>query len=119
MYTTCTFCYGQLGTNDVLETFQVSRRVAFDPAKACLWAVCPSCARWNLAPVEERWETVDECERRFRATSLRYSSGNVGLAWLKGDLDLIRIAEDVEDAEMQVQNFLLQNYGPTLLRDAW
>lgn len=91
MYTTCTFCYGQLGTNDVLETFQVSRRVAFDPAKACLWAVCPTCARWNLAPVEERWETVDECERRFRATSLRYSSGNVGLAWLKGDLDLIRI----------------------------
>jgi uncharacterized protein (TIGR00730 family) len=35
------------------------------------------------------------------------------------DLDLIRIAEDVEDAELQVQSFLLQNYGPTLLRDAW
>jgi uncharacterized protein (TIGR00730 family) len=35
------------------------------------------------------------------------------------DLDLIRVAEDVEDAERQVQNFLMQNYGPTLLRDAW
>ena len=35
------------------------------------------------------------------------------------DLDLIRVAEDVEDAELQVRNFLMQNYGPTLLRDAW
>jgi len=91
MYSTCTFCYGALGTNTVLETFTVSRRVAFDPKKGCLWAVCPSCGRWNLAPLEERWETVDECERRFRATALRYSSGNIGLAWLKGDVELIRI----------------------------
>jgi len=91
MYSTCTFCYGALGTNTVLETFSVSRRVAFDPKKACLWAVCPSCRRWNLAPLEERWDTVDECERRFRATALRYSSGNIGLAWLKGDVELIRI----------------------------
>ncbi|MCC6318040.1 MAG: hypothetical protein IT361_10150 [Gemmatimonadaceae bacterium] len=91
MYTTCTFCYGPLGTNTVLETFRIARRVAFDPGRGCLWAVCPLCARWNLAPIEERWETLDECERRFRATSLRYSSGNVGLAWLQGDLDLIRI----------------------------
>ncbi|MGQ0646563.1 MAG: hypothetical protein ACT4P7_03270 [Gemmatimonadaceae bacterium] len=91
MYATCTFCYASLGENQVLETFAVSRRVAFDPLKACLWAVCPVCARWNLAPIEERWETVDECERRFRATALRYSSGNIGLAWLKGDVDLIRI----------------------------
>jgi hypothetical protein len=91
MYSTCTFCYAALGRNEVLEAFQVSRRVAFDPRKGCLWAVCPHCARWNLAPLEERWETVEECERRFRATALRYSSGNIGLAWLRGDLDLIRI----------------------------
>lgn len=91
MYTTCTFCYGALGGNTVLETFTVARRVAFDPKKGCLWAVCPQCARWNLAPIEERWDAVDECERRFRATSLRYSSGNIGLAWLKGDVELIRV----------------------------
>ena len=93
MYSTCTFCYSALGRNDVLETFVVGRRVAFDPAKGCLWSVCPHCARWNLAPIEERWEAVEECERRFRATSLRYSSGNIGLAWLHGDRDmeLIRV----------------------------
>ena len=91
MYATCTFCYAALGTNDVLETFGVSRRVAFDPAKGCLWAICPSCTRWNLAPLEERWETVEDCERRFRATTLRYSSGNIGRAWIAGDIELIRV----------------------------
>jgi hypothetical protein len=91
MYSTCTFCYAALGQNEVLETFRISQRVAFDLKKGCLWAICPSCARWNLAPIEERWDAVEECERRFRATSLRYSSGNVGLAWLSGDLELIRV----------------------------
>jgi len=41
--------------------------------------------------MDERWEATDECERRFRLTTLRYSSGNIGLAWLADDLDLIRI----------------------------
>lgn len=91
MYTTCTFCYHALGTNTLLATFPVARRVAFDPAKGCLWAVCPACARWNLAPMEERWEAADECERRFRRTALRYSSGNIGLAWLADDVELIRV----------------------------
>jgi hypothetical protein len=91
VYSTCTFCYAALGTNSVLETFAVSGRVAFDPKKGCLWAICRQCAGWNLAPIEERWEAVEECERRFRLTSLRYSSGNIGLAWLNGELELIRV----------------------------
>jgi hypothetical protein len=91
MYGTCTFCYGPLGANRVLETFPVARRVAFDPKKAIVWAVCPGCTRWNLVPIEERWEIVDECERRFRRTNLRYSSGNIGLAWLADDLELVRV----------------------------
>ena len=91
MYATCTFCYQSLRANTLLETFPVARRVAFDPAKGCLWAVCPACGRWNLAPMEERWDAADECERRFRRTTLRYSSGNIGLAWLADDLELIRV----------------------------
>jgi hypothetical protein len=91
VYTTCTFCYQALGTNPLLEHFPVARRVAFDPAKGCLWAVCPRCARWNLAPMEERWDAIDECERRYRRTGLRYSSGNIGLAWMGGEVELIRI----------------------------
>src|SRR3712207_9431151 len=34
-------------------------------------SVCGGCGRWNLAPVEERWEPVEEAERRFRDARLR------------------------------------------------
>jgi hypothetical protein len=110
MYNSCTFCYAALGRNEVLETFSVGRRLAFDPRKACLWAVCPSCARWNLAPIEERWEVVDECERRFRRTSLRYSSGNVGLAWLGSGLELVRVGPALRP------EFAAWRYGKVLAR---
>jgi hypothetical protein len=110
LYNTCTFCYAPLGHNSVLETFPVARRVAFDPVKACVWAVCPSCARWNLVPIEERYEIVDECERRFRRTSLRYSSGNIGLAWLAEDLEIVRVGPALRP------EFASWRYGKVLAR---
>ena len=91
MYTTCTFCYQSLGQNTLLESCSVGRRVAYDPARGCVWVICPQCGRWNLAPMAERWEVTDECERRVRHTTLRYSSGNIGLAWLADDLELVRV----------------------------
>ena len=60
MYSTCLFCAGSLGRNDVIERLPVGRRVAFDPSKGRLWVVCPRCARWNLTPFEERWEALEE-----------------------------------------------------------
>ncbi len=40
VYTTCLFCNGALGTNEVIEHFPVGRRLAFDSAKGRLWVVC-------------------------------------------------------------------------------
>lgn len=91
MYTTCLFCHADLGANHLLPTFPVGRRLAFDPRKGRLWVVCTRCARWNLTPLEERWEAIDEAERRFRGTRLRFSTDNVGLARFRGDFELIRI----------------------------
>ena len=93
MYSTCIQCYAPLGANEALEHFPVGRRVAFDAARGRLWAICGECAQWNLAPLDERWEAVEECERLFRGTRLRYWTGNVGLAWLAGDTELVRIGE--------------------------
>ena len=62
MYTTCMFCKKPLETNEVVETFPVGRRLAFDSAKGRLWVVCRRCERWNLTPLEERWEAVETCE---------------------------------------------------------
>ncbi len=80
MYSTCMFCNRSLGANEVLEHFPVGRRLAFDAAKGRLWVVCRGCERWNLSPLEERWEAVEMCERIFRETTLRVSTENVGLA---------------------------------------
>jgi hypothetical protein len=91
MYSTCIFCHAALGGNESIEHFPVGARLAFDGEKGRLWAVCPSCGRWNLSPLEERWEAIEECERAFRSTRVRTSTENVGLARLRDGTDLVRI----------------------------
>lgn len=93
MYTTCMFCNKPLGTNEVVETFPVGRRLAFDANRGRLWVVCRKCERWNLSPLEERWEAVETCERIFRETRIRVSTENVGLAKHPEGLELVRIGE--------------------------
>ena len=85
------FCQRSLGSNEVVEPFPVGRRLAFDEAKGRLWVVCRKCGRWNLTPLEERWEGVEECERLFRGTRLRTSTENIGLARHPEGLELVRI----------------------------
>src|SRR5213082_3362149 len=91
MYAHCIYCHAGLGNNSVIETFPVGRRLAFDAVKGRLWAVCRKCERWNLTPLEERWEAVEDCERRFRAARKRVSTENIGLARLDEGLELVRI----------------------------
>jgi len=93
MYSTCMFCNKPLGSNQVVETFPVGRRLAFDAGRGRLWVVCTKCERWNLSPVEERWEAVETCEAIFRGTRVRVSSENIGLAKHPEGLELVRIGE--------------------------
>lgn len=91
MYPACLFCSAPFGSNDAIEGLQVGRRLAFDPARGRLWVVCRRCGRWNLTPIEDRWEPLEQCERSFRATRVRTSSTNIGLARLDDGAELIRI----------------------------
>jgi hypothetical protein len=91
VFSTCLFCHGALGANDAIEHFPVGKRLAFDGERGRLWAVCPRCARWNLAPIEERWEALEECEKAYRGTRQRVSTDNIALARLKDGTDLVRI----------------------------
>ena len=91
MYSTCLFCHSDLGANEVIESFPVGRRLAFDSAKGRLWVICKKCERWNLTPLDERWEAVEQCERLFSQTRLRVSSDNIGLSRLREGLELVRI----------------------------
>jgi len=79
--------------NEALAAFPVGRRLAFDPAKGRLWVVCKQCERWNLSPLEERWEAIEECERLYRDTRRRVSTDNIGLAALRNGTELVRIGE--------------------------
>jgi hypothetical protein len=93
VYSTCTFCHASLGKNEALERFPVGSRLAFDQAQGRLWVVCPSCRQWNLSPLEERWEAIEQAEKLYRDTRLRASTDNIGLARLRDGTDLIRIGE--------------------------
>ena len=93
MFATCIFCTRPLGTNEAIEAFPVGRRLAFDAAKGRLWVVCSNCDRWNLTPLEERWEAIEAAERLYRDSRLRVATENIGLARLHEGLDLVRIGK--------------------------
>ncbi len=116
MYSTCIFCHGGLGENESIEHFPVGTRLAFDAEKGRLWAVCTRCGRWNLSALEERWEAIEECERRFRGTSIRTSTDNIGLARLRDGTDLVRVGRPLRP------EFAAWRYGAQFLarqKRAW
>ena len=116
MYRNCIYCSAHLGENEVLEQFPVGRSLAFDGVKGRLWAVCPACARWNLAPLEERWEAVEAGERLFRDCRVRAHSENVGLAKLRDGTRLIRVG-DALPGELAVWRYTARHGRYSLLRD--
>ncbi len=93
MFSTCIFCNKPLGRNESLEVFPVGERLAFDPARGRLWVVCRACERWNLSPLEERWEAIEQAERLYRDTRRRVSTENIGLAQLREGTTLVRIGQ--------------------------
>ena len=91
MYTRCLFCQSDLGRNEAIEAFPVGRRLAYDAERGRLWVVCRACERWNLSPLEQRWEAIETAERLYRDTRRRAATDNVGLARLADGTELVRI----------------------------
>jgi hypothetical protein len=110
MYSTCIFCHRPLGANEVIESFPIGRRLAFDSDRGRLWVVCTRCRQWNLTPLEERWEAIEACERLYRDTRRRVSTENIGLARVTEGLELVRIGKP------QRPEFAAWRYGEHLGR---
>ena len=91
MYSTCMFCNQTLVENQIIEHFPVCGRLAFDSSKGRLWVICKRCDRWNLSPIEERWEAIEDCERIYHGIRTRASSENIGLGRHKEGTELVRI----------------------------
>jgi hypothetical protein len=75
----------------MLGHFPVSNRVAYDPSRGRLWAVCVGCGRWNLAPIEERWEALEEIDKLVTDKGrLLAQTDNIALA-KAGEMDVVRV----------------------------
>ena len=110
MFATCLHCLRSLGANEEIESFPVGDTLAFDSAKGRLWVICPKCSRWNLSPLDERWEAVEACEKAFRETTVRVSTNEIGLAPLRSGLTLVRVGKPLRP------EFAAWRYGRQLLR---
>jgi hypothetical protein len=106
VYARCLVCRAPFPRSDVLEHVPVGDRVAYDLEKGRLWVVCRRCRRWSLAPIETRWEALEELERLVtggargrREVRLLSRTDHVGL-FEAGPLEIVRIggAELVEAA---------------------
>ncbi len=91
MFTHCVFCHRPFEENESLEHLRAGRRLAYDPAQGRLWHICSSCRRWTLAPIEERWEALEELERLVTDRSrLLAETDNIALL-RSGDLKIVRV----------------------------
>jgi hypothetical protein len=113
MYSCCIFCSSSLGGNGSIERFPIGRTLAFDVHRGRLWVVCARCSRWNLAPIEERWEAVEEAERAFRDARIRVQRENVGLAGLCDGTRLVRVGRAVPG------EVAAWRYGREFVRRRW
>lgn len=110
MYSTCLYCRSALGANDMVESFPVGKRLAFDARQGRLWVVCSGCGRWNLTPLEERWVAIEDCERQFRSTRLRVTTSQIGLCRLGDGTELVRIGSPLRP------EFAAWRYGDRFVR---
>ena len=100
MYTRCLVCATPFESNDQLEHLPKGRRVAYDPGRGRLWAICSTCKSWSLTPIEDRWEALEELEK-LTTDKARLLSQTDNIALLKaGPLEIVRVgkAELTEEA---------------------
>ncbi len=91
LFTQCLLCHTPFPPNEELQYFTTSTRVAYDAVRGRLWAICRSCKRWSLAPIEERWEALEELEKVVRdRAKLLSQTDNVALL-RAGELDVVRV----------------------------
>lgn len=91
MYPTCIGCGRGLGSNSIISTCRLGKRIAFDAERGRLWVICGHCDRWNLVPIEERWEAIEECQSLTNASSAAGEGAGVTAYRLSRNLTLFRV----------------------------
>lgn len=100
MLTRCLVCSMPFLANEALEHLPNGQRFAYDAARGRLWAVCRHCMRWSLAPIESRWEALEELEK-IVTDRARLLAQTDNIALLRaGPIEIVRVgrARLVEEA---------------------
>jgi hypothetical protein len=85
------FCHSSFRANGVLEHVPCGTHVAYDTERGRLWAVCGTCRRWSLAPIEDRESALHELERLARDRG-RVVAGTANITLLEAaPLTLVRV----------------------------
>jgi hypothetical protein len=91
VFSRCLFCHAAIPNNDTFEGLTRGERYAFDTTRGRLWVICTTCHRWNLIPIEERWEALEALERiAHDEARLLLQTANVALLRV-GNVELVRI----------------------------
>ena len=89
----CLFCHKPFAENRRFPHFPHSRRIAYDPVRGRLWAICESCWRWNLHPIEERDGALYDLERAAHdSAKVIGRTANISLLKLD-DVLLVRVGK--------------------------
>jgi hypothetical protein len=92
MYRTCAFCNAALRGDGGPSGLGVGRRIAFDEWRGRLWVVCSACARWNLAPLDDRLDKIAAVARAAREGQVVAASPQVALIRWRTD-ELVRVGQ--------------------------
>jgi hypothetical protein len=91
LFSCCLFCGQRFPPNGMFGRLPPGLQLAYDPAKQRLWSVCGRCRRWNLLPIEERFDAIDDLERTVRGRAdLLASTDNIAL-YAHDELQIVRI----------------------------
>lgn len=104
MFSHCVRCRHDLGRNHTLTHLSVGRRIAYELAHGRLWVICRRCGAWNLTPIEDRWEALEECERLFGSAPERGSDVAIGVARLQG-VELVRVGPAATRSDIANQRY--------------
>lgn len=93
VFNRCLVCATPFEANEELEHAPNGTRLAFDPSRGRLWAICQACRRWSLMPIEDRWEALEELERvTVDRAHLLSKTDNISLM-RAGPLEIVRVGK--------------------------
>jgi hypothetical protein len=91
LFTKCLFCGCGFPRNSLFNLVPPGERLAYDPERSRIWSICARCQRWNLIPIDDRYDAIDVLERAVSDRG-HFLAGTANISWYQvDDISVIRI----------------------------